>query len=165
MPEEVAVAPSPAAPARPTPPESSDEPWVDEAVAVENMVERTVDPSLEMVVTDPLEPVGELSLSDVREDDGEMVAVRPSESVVEKTSSERVNVSTSPLEKVAKNKALKSMELESVVWEDVREVAEARSIVTSEMKTELPLVRVEAGTVSETPMMVKCLATYQMWSN
>lgn len=126
-PSEVAVAPSPAAPAMPTPLGSSEELCVDDGVAVEKTVDRTVDPSLEIVVTDPLCLDEDPCVLDPREDEGDMVAVWPSESVVVKDSSERVKVSTSPPERVARKRAARSTdELESVVREPLREVAEAR---------------------------------------
>jgi hypothetical protein len=120
MPFDVAVAPSPAAPTNPVPSDSSEETgvdsgdaWVDVAASVENTVERKVDRSLKIVLTDPLAEVllADVSLEGVslaEEDaarllvllvaDGETVAVCPSESVVVNDSLDRVIVSTSPFD-------------------------------------------------------------------
>lgn len=75
-PFEVAVAPSPAAPAMPTPfVESSEELCVDDGVAVEKTVDRTVDRSFEIVVTDPLCLDEDPCVLDPRDDEGDIVAV------------------------------------------------------------------------------------------
>lgn len=140
MPLEVAVAPSPATPARPTPLGSSEVLWVDEGEAVENTVDRTVDPSLEITVTEPLgEDVAPL-------EDGAIVATWPSAKDVVNGSSDRVIVVTSPLDWVARYKASRSIEeLESVVCESLDEVELA---VRTETHTALPLVEVEARNMS-----------------
>lgn len=140
IPLEVAVAPSPATPARPTPLGSSEELWVDEGEAVENTVDRTVDPSLEITVTEPLgEDVAPL-------EDGAIVATSPSAKDVVNGSSDRVMVVTSPLDCVARYKASRSIEeLESVIWESLDEVELA---MRTETHTALPLVEVEARNMS-----------------
>lgn len=147
MPLEVAVAPSPATPARPTPLGSSEELWVDDGEAVEKTVDRTVDPSVEITVTEPLgEDVAPL-------EDGEIVATWPSAKDVVNGSSDRVIVVTSPLDWVAKYKALRSIEeLESVVCESLEEVELA---VRTETQTALLLVKVEARNTSVIRLVVE----------
>lgn len=122
MPLEVPVAPWSAAPAIPTPEESSEAFEVDEGSAVEKIVDRTVDCSSEIVVTraDDFRPL------ELIDDEGDIVADRPSDNVVLYASSDRVMVSTSPSERVAKNRALRSIdEVESAELE----VTEAKSMV------------------------------------
>lgn len=149
---EVAVAPSPATPARPTPLGSSEELWVDDGEAVEKTVDRTVEPSLEITVTEPLE-------------DGGMVAAWPSAKDVVKGSSDLVMVVTSPLDCVARYKALRSTEeLESVACESVDDV---ELTVTTETSTALPLVEVEAKQESVYWLEAKAriVEAYRMLSN
>ena len=88
-----------------------------------------MDPSLERTVTEPLE-------------DGETVAAWPSAKDVVKGTSDLVIVVTSPLDCVARYKALRSIEeLESVACELLDDV---ELTVTTETSTALPLVEVEA---------------------
>jgi hypothetical protein len=126
IPFEVAVAPSPATPAKPTPLGSSEELWVDEGVGVEKNVDSTVDWPSEMVTTDPLADEAEARLSEARVEDGGTTVVWPLDSDVVKGASDLVMVWTSPLDWVAKKRMFKSMdELESVAWESVSVVEDA----------------------------------------
>jgi hypothetical protein len=125
-PFEVAVAPSPATPAKPTAFGSSEELWVDEGVAVEKTVDNTVDWPSEMVTTDPLAEEAEARLSEARVEDGGTTVVWPLDSDVVKGSSDLVMVWTSPFDWVARNKMFRSIEeLESVACESVSEVEDA----------------------------------------
>lgn len=110
---------------------------------MEKIVDRTVDWSSDMVVTDPEDRLADPLVLELGlpVEEGDTVAVCPSESVVVNSSSDRVNVSTSPSESVPRKSALKSTEeLESAELV----VTEAKSIVKSEVNTELPLVKVDA---------------------
>lgn len=107
---------------------------------MEKIVDRTVDRSSDIVVTDA-EDLSLLLELGLPVEEGEIVAVCPSESVVVNSSSDRVKVSTSPSESVPRNRALKSTD-EDESAELV--VTEAKSMVESEMNTELPLVKVDA---------------------
>jgi hypothetical protein len=103
---DVAVAPSPATPASPTPSDSSDDAGVEsgevwEGVGVsdvEKTVETRVDWSLEIVVRDPLAEEDTARLLVLLVADGEIVAVCPSESVVVNDLLDRVIVVTSPFD-------------------------------------------------------------------
>lgn len=93
-----------------------------------------MDPSLEITVTEPL-------------DDAGMVAAWPSAKDVVKGSSDLVIVVTSPLDCVARYKALRSIEeFESVACESLDDV---ELTVTTETSTALPLVEVEARKISK----------------
>ena len=124
---DVAVAPSPAMPANPTPLGSSEELWVKDAEAVEKAVDSTVVWSLEMVVTYALTEEAELSLSEAADEDaGTTISEPPPLNDVVNGSSDRVRVATSPSDWVSKYKRLRSIEeLESVAWEAVLEVEDA----------------------------------------
>jgi hypothetical protein len=126
IPLEVDVAPSPEIPARPTPLDSSEESWVGDAEAVEKTVDSTVDRPLEMVMINSLADGLKILLPESLVEVAGMIAVWPSESDVVNGSFERVKVSMSPLDWVAKNKTFKSIdELESVACASVLEVDEA----------------------------------------
>jgi hypothetical protein len=94
-PFDVAVAPSPATPARPTPSASSEELCVEDGEAVEKAVDRTVVSSFEMVVTYALTEEAGTRLSEAAEEDGGTTISEPLIDVVN-GSSERVRVDTSP---------------------------------------------------------------------
>jgi hypothetical protein len=94
-PFDVAVAPSPATPASPTPSGSSEELCVEDGEAVEKAVDRTVVWSFEIVVIYALTEEAEVRLSEAAEEDAGTTISEPLIDVVN-GSSERVRVDTSP---------------------------------------------------------------------